>query len=208
MGLSQRTIIDAWCDAQSIVKASLANSDPEWHRPIKVNDQSVDITRNTLGFPLEPPATFSLSQLVIYAFQAIQVQPPTFPEADQVLLPIRFSLLQLQGQYRFYQPGWARPTTDITGTVRETVSNSTLIFHAKVDSKLTLSGLSIEDSVKMEVDPYLKIPSSFWWTPSESERYSAVEKTRAHVPATMPGEFVAASIREPLIAALKHKLGV
>jgi hypothetical protein len=211
MRLSQKTIIDAWYDAQDFVKTTFANSDPERHSPLKVNPQTVDITRNTIGFALEPPATFSVYDLGIYAFQKIELQAPTFPAAYEVLLPIRFSVLQLQGLYRFYQAGLEKehPLTDVTGRVRETVENSTLVFHAQVDdSELTLAWVSIGDPVKIEVDPDLEIPSSFWWTPRESERYSGVEKARALVPTTMPGQFVAESVSKPLIAALKQKLGV
>jgi hypothetical protein len=196
MPIPQQAIFDAWYDMKPEIEKTFTTE--PWPPPSIIYPETHVIKHDDDRRGVH--AVFWLEQLTILDFDGLSLEPATF-DASNVLLPISFSILRVNGHYRLTEDRGVTPEfVELRGQVVETVSKSSLIYHANNGDLLTLTGVSIPGSVHMEIDPKIQ-PSGF--PLGHSDREYAILRARAWMPETMPGKFLAEHLQWPMIEALK-----
>jgi hypothetical protein len=155
----------------------------------------------------------SLTSLTVAALEGVSIQPATVVTATSMNLPLSFSRLEVTGRYAMAQPcvmydfgkktGSTSPVRD-NGSVRQTVSQSTLTFVVTLSDTVTASTVSIGAVPAVSVTPDSGgLPS---WMVTLGELLSHYNPATA-MRSSLEQGFSEAEFTSAMIAVLNTQLG-
>lgn len=220
--MANQAVIDAWADMKPWVEGTL----PTMANGVALPDLSSSVgdigACNALNSPggesggavwgSDGAAVVNLTALKLAALSGVAIQAANFVDANTVQLPFGFTLIQAQGNYNYSQPcamydfGKKAMSSSASGkgTVTQTIKNSNLCYVARFDNKLTLTGVTVNGSLDVSVNPDTDgLPG---WLVAIGNFFSTFNESNA-LRGTIQDVFLNASFTQTMISLLNQKLG-
>jgi len=215
-------VADAWADLRSWVEGTLPVEAQLQPLPGQQQDAGDIGACNALNIPTNPPnpaiwgsdgdATIVLTSMKITAMAGVQAQPAVQGDGGTMRLPLSFSQLEVTGSYNYGQPcacydlgkKVSTTTANGSGTLTQTITNSTLYYVVNLGSTLTLSGVAVSGSPAVSVSPDNGgLPD---WLTKLADFFSAFHEAEA-LRGSLQNLFLTADFSQTMLALLKQKIG-
>lgn len=163
----------------------------------------------------EGDTTLTLSGMTVWSFQGVQAQEATFPDANTVILPIKFSLMEVRGHFHIHcvcvmKAMWtgaemSRSDTNEAGSMIQTFNAGTLNFVVDTSGpKLVFKSVTVPGNPSVVTNLENGMPG---WLQRFANVMSGHDILGA-INQSMSNVFVTAGFAQSMIANLNKHLGL